>query len=60
MNIYVLKACRDLSGETIGICVAGVASNESVSRLVGGLGLSGLLSLLLSSVVVSSALEVGF
>lgn len=46
-----------LSGETIGMCVGGTVCSVSVSRLVGGLGLSGLLSIL-DSVVVSSGLEV--
>ncbi len=46
-----------LSGETIGICVGGNACSVSVGRLVGGLGLSGLLSVLVP-VIVSSGLEV--
>lgn len=45
-----------LSGETIGMCVGGMAFRVSVARLVGGLGLSGLLSKF--SVIVSSGLEV--
>lgn len=44
----------------MGICGAGVAFSVSVRRLLGGLGLSGLLSLLLSSFAASSALEVAF
>lgn len=44
----------------MGICGAGVAFSVSVRRLLGGLGLSGLLSLLLSSFGNSSALEVAF
>lgn len=51
------RESRDLSGETIGICVAGIACSVSVSRLVGGLGLSGLVSVLVS-VVASSGLGV--
>lgn len=54
------RVCTDLSGETMGIGGAGVAFSVSVRRLLGGFGLSGLLSLLLSSFVVSSALEVAF
>lgn len=46
-----------LSGETIGMCVGSMACRVSVAKLVGGLGLSGLLSEL-GSVVVSSGLEV--
>lgn len=56
---FYRRECRDLSGETIGMCVAGIACSVSVSRLVGGLGLSGLLSALVS-VSASSALEVAF
>lgn len=50
----------DLSGETMGICGAGVAFSVSVRRLLGGLGLSGLLSMFSSSFVTSSPLEVAF
>lgn len=46
-----------LSGETIGMCVGGIACSVLVGRLVGGLGLSGLFSTLVS-VIVSSGLEV--
>lgn len=42
-----------LSGETIGICVGGMAHSVSVGRLVGGLGRSGLFSVLLSDIVFS-------
>lgn len=38
------------------MCVGGIACNVLVGRLVGGLGLSGLLSGLVS-VIVSSGLE---
>lgn len=41
----------------MGICVGGKACRVSVGRLLGGLGLSGLLSVLVS-VIVSSGLEV--
>ena len=46
-----------LSGETIGMCVGSTACRVSVARLVGGLGLSGVLSELVSD-IVSSCLEV--
>lgn len=39
------------------MCVGGTVCSVPVSRLVGGLGLSGLLSILVS-VIVSSGLEV--
>lgn len=39
------------------MCVGGKLCSVSVSRLVGGLGLSGLLSVLVS-VIVSSGLEI--
>lgn len=42
----------------MGICGAGVAFSVSVRRLLGGWGLSGLFSMLSSSFVASSALEV--
>lgn len=45
-----------LSGDTIGMCVGGIVCSVSVGRLVGGLGLSGLLSVFVS-VAVSSGLE---
>lgn len=58
VQIFYWSLCRHvyLSGETIGICVGGIACSLSVGRLVGGLGLSGLLSVLVS-VIVSSCLE---
>lgn len=61
--LTIVCACGvhvDLSGETMGICGAGVAFSVSVRRLLGGLGLSGLLSMLSSSFVASSPLEVAF
>lgn len=48
---------RDLSGETIGICLGGRACKESAKRLVGGLGLSAFVSDL-GSVIVSAGLGV--
>lgn len=48
---------RYLSGDTIGMCVSGIAFSVSVGRLLGGLGLSGLFSVLVSA-SVSSGLEV--
>lgn len=61
LNTFFMKGQerRDLSGETIGICVGGIVCRVSVSRLVGGLGRSGFLSVLVS-VIVSSGLEVAF
>lgn len=60
-HIFFIKGQerRDLSGETIGIFVGGIVCSVSVSRLVGGLGRSGFLSVLVS-VIVSSGLEVAF
>lgn len=55
-----MHLCRHtyLSGETIGMCVGGIACSVLVGRLVGGLGLSCLLLSLLVSVATSSCLEV--
>lgn len=65
--VQLLKMCffkkideresRDLSGETIGICLGGRACKESARRLVGGLGLSAFVADL-GSVIVSAGLGV--
>lgn len=50
---YSVVESRDLSGETIGICLGAEACNVSVRRLEGGLGLSAL-----GSDIVSAGLTV--
>lgn len=50
---YSVVESRDLSGETIGICLGAEACNVSVRRLEGGLGLSAL-----GSDIVSAGLRV--
>ena len=56
MHVNPQVHCSYLSGETIGMCVGGMACSVLVGRLVGGLGLSGLFSKSVS-VAASSALE---
>lgn len=50
---YSVVESRDLSGETIGICLGAEACSASVRRLEGGLGLSAL-----GSDIVSAGLRV--